>query len=99
MTRTPLVRNANGPAGVTTHRSLPGGPTRPRHRPGFVRGAGAHVPTSYAKSADAGPSPAPVMRASCLAAERYWDQARWAIGAYAWRFDGLERAPRAGGTA
>src|SRR4051794_16346832 len=35
----------------------------------------------------------------CLAAERYWDQARWAIGAYAWRFDGLERAPRAGGTA
>ena len=36
---------------------------------------------------------------SCLAAERYWDQARWAIGAYARRFDGLERAPRAGGTA
>src|SRR4051794_18278294 len=36
---------------------------------------------------------------SCLAAERYWDQARWAIGAYAWRFDGLERVPRTGGTA
>ena len=35
----------------------------------------------------------------CLAAERYWDQARWAIGAYAWRFDGLERVPRTGGTA
>src|SRR4051812_2098930 len=35
-------------------------------------------------------------RPSCLAAERYWDQARWATGAYAWRFDGLERAPRAG---
>ena len=34
-----------------------------------------------------------------LAAERYWDQARWAIAACAWRFDGLERAPRAGGTA
>src|SRR3954467_10993115 len=36
---------------------------------------------------------------SCLAAERYWDQARWAITAYAWRFDGLERAPRTGGAA
>jgi hypothetical protein len=35
--------------------------------------------------------------ANCLAAERYWDQARWAIEAYAWRFDGLERAPRTGG--
>jgi hypothetical protein len=35
----------------------------------------------------------------CLAVERYWDQARWAIMAYAWRFDGLGRAPRAGGTA
>jgi len=29
---------------------------------------------------------------SCLVAERYWDQARWAIEAYAWRFDGLGRA-------
>jgi hypothetical protein len=38
-------------------------------------------------------------RASCLVAERYWDQARWAIEAYAWRFDGLERMPAAGGTA
>src|SRR3954471_19290825 len=36
---------------------------------------------------------------SCLAAEHYWDQVRWAIGAYAWRFDGLARAPEAGGTA
>ena len=35
----------------------------------------------------------------CLAAERCWDQARWAIETYAWRFDGLERAPEAGGTA
>src|SRR4051794_39821667 len=35
----------------------------------------------------------------CLAAERYRDQARRAIGAYAWRFDGLGQAPRAGGTA
>src|SRR4051812_4417257 len=34
--------------------------------------------------------------AQCLAAERCWDQARWAIAAYAWRFDGLERAPRTG---
>ncbi len=38
-------------------------------------------------------------RARCLAAERCWDQARWAIMAYAWRFDGLGRARRAGGTA
>jgi acyl-coenzyme A synthetase/AMP-(fatty) acid ligase len=30
----------------------------------------------------------------CLAAERCWDQARWAVETYAWRFDGLERAPR-----
>src|SRR4051794_3911049 len=36
---------------------------------------------------------------SCLVAEHCWDQARWAIEAYAWRFDGLERAPRTGGTA
>ena len=36
---------------------------------------------------------------SCLAVGRYWDQARWAIEAYAWRFDGLGRAPEAGGTA
>src|SRR3954467_15358457 len=34
---------------------------------------------------------------SCLVAERYWDQARWAIEAYAWCFEGLERAPRTGG--
>jgi hypothetical protein len=31
----------------------------------------------------------------CLAAERCWDQARWAVEEYAWRFDGLERAPQA----
>ena len=36
-------------------------------------------------------------RRLCLVAERYWDQARWAIEAYAWRFDGLGQAPRAGG--
>jgi hypothetical protein len=35
----------------------------------------------------------------CLVAERYWDQARWAIEAYAWRFDGLERAAVTGGAA
>jgi hypothetical protein len=38
-------------------------------------------------------------RPSCLAAERYWDQARWAVEEYAWRFDGLDRARRAGGSA
>ena len=27
---------------------------------------------------------------NCLAAERYWDQARWATVMYAWRFDGLD---------
>jgi SRSO17 transposase len=32
--------------------------------------------------------------ASCPAAERYRDQARWAIGAYAWRFDGVRRKRR-----
>ena len=37
--------------------------------------------------------------ANCLVAEHCWDQARWAIEAYAWRFDGLERVPRTGGTA
>ena len=42
---------------------------------------------------------APTRRLSCLAAERCWDQARWAVVTYAWRFDGLERAPEAGGTA
>src|SRR3954468_15749537 len=36
---------------------------------------------------------------NCLVAERCWDQARWAIEAYAWRFDGLEHAPRTGGAA
>ena len=36
---------------------------------------------------------------NCMAAERCWDQARWAVEAYAWRFDGLERASQAGGTA
>src|SRR4051794_17127028 len=36
---------------------------------------------------------------SCLAAERYWDQARWAVATYAWRFDGLERTRPAGGVA
>jgi hypothetical protein len=34
-----------------------------------------------------------------MVAERYWDQARWAIEAYAWRFEGLERAPETEGTA
>jgi hypothetical protein len=29
---------------------------------------------------------------NCLDAERCWDQARWAIEAYAWRFDGLPSA-------
>src|SRR3954452_21677403 len=38
-------------------------------------------------------------RPTCLVAERYWDEARWAIEAYAWRFEGLERAPLVGGTA
>src|SRR3954452_12314230 len=28
---------------------------------------------------------------SCLAAERCWDQVRWAIEAYAWRFDGCAK--------
>jgi Transposase DDE domain group 1 len=35
----------------------------------------------------------------CLAAGRCWDQARWAVETYAWRFDGLERAPRTLGAA
>ena len=35
----------------------------------------------------------------CLVAERHWDQARWAIEAYAWRFEDLERALGTGGTA
>ncbi|HEX6014254.1 MAG TPA: hypothetical protein VFY87_21145, partial [Geminicoccaceae bacterium] len=35
----------------------------------------------------------------CLAAEHCWDQARWAVEAYAWRFDGLGRAPGARGAA
>ena len=35
----------------------------------------------------------------CLAAGRCWDQARWAVEAYAWRFDGLGRAPWARGAA
>jgi hypothetical protein len=31
----------------------------------------------------------------CLVAERCWDQVRWAIEEYTWRFDGLRRrAPR-----
>ncbi len=34
---------------------------------------------------------------SCLVARRYWDQVRWAIEAYAWRFDGLDQALVAGG--
>jgi hypothetical protein len=38
-------------------------------------------------------------RPSCLVAERCWDQARWAVDEYAWRFDGLERACEAGGAA
>src|SRR5205085_9474329 len=32
---------------------------------------------------------------SCLVAERCWDQVRWAIEAYAWRFDGCAKPPRA----
>lgn len=28
---------------------------------------------------------------SCLVAERCWDAARWAIKAYAWRFEGVRR--------
>jgi transposase len=36
---------------------------------------------------------------ACLAAERYWDQARWAVETYAWRFEGLERTRPAGGVA
>jgi 2',3'-cyclic-nucleotide 2'-phosphodiesterase (5'-nucleotidase family) len=31
--------------------------------------------------------------------ERCWDQARWAIEAYAWRFDGLDRTRRGRGAA
>ena len=34
---------------------------------------------------------------NCLVAERCWDQARWAVEAYAWRFDGFDRLSRAGG--
>ena len=37
--------------------------------------------------------------AECLAAERCWDRARWAIEMYAWRFDGLERTRPARGAA
>ncbi len=29
---------------------------------------------------------------SCLSAERCWDQVRWSIEAYAWRFEGSRRA-------
>src|SRR4051795_322639 len=29
-----------------------------------------------------------LLKDHCLAAERCWDQVRWAIEAYAWRFDG-----------
>ena len=37
----------------------------------------------------------PWSRPSCLVAERCWDQVRWAIEEYTWRFDGLRRrAPR-----
>jgi hypothetical protein len=32
---------------------------------------------------------------SCLVAERCWDQVRWAIENYTWRFDGSRRPPRA----
>ncbi|MGF9760248.1 hypothetical protein AAII07_34180 [Microvirga sp. 0TCS3.31] len=31
----------------------------------------------------------------CLVAERCWDQVRWAIENYTWRFDGSRRPPRA----
>jgi hypothetical protein len=41
----------------------------------------------------------PSIAANCLVAVRCWDQVRWAIGAYAWRFDGLGRASEAGGAA
>jgi hypothetical protein len=36
---------------------------------------------------------------TCLVAERFWDQVRWAIEAYAQRFHGLARASQAGGAA
>ena len=32
--------------------------------------------------------------ASCLVAEHCWDQVRWAIEAYAWRFERLARPAR-----
>lgn len=32
-----------------------------------------------------------LFRSNCLVAERRWDAARWAIKAYAWRFDGVRR--------
>src|SRR3954449_4151986 len=69
---------------------------------GRCRGRRAGVPFGSARRDHGQPRPpraSPDPRPSCLAAGRCWDQARWAIGAYAWRFDGLARAPEAGGTA
>src|SRR3954447_2638657 len=66
-----------------------GGRTRPSPRPSSPPSAGSRKgPPRRCRPSR--------RRVSCLAAERCWDQARWAITAYAWRFDGLERAPRTG---
>jgi hypothetical protein len=62
-----------------------------------ARGAVAAAAGSAARSLERHASW--MLRPSCLAAERCWDQARWAVETYAWRFDGLDRARRAGGTA
>ena len=71
----------------------PQGPSQPRpdRQPGR--------PKLRPKPPDAKIRPLFPQPASCLVAERYWDQARWAIEAYAWRFEGLERALETGGTA
>ena len=68
-----------------------GCPTRSSHESLPCRSTAAGDCQGAAPNTSCGPT--------CLAAERYRDQARWAVETYAWRFDGLERAPRAGGAA
>jgi hypothetical protein len=80
----PGTRGGASRGGVTAAR-----PRRSRSRPRFQRRA-APLPV---------PDPGSRRGPSCLAAERCWDLGRWAVEEYAWRFDGLERASRAGGAA
>ncbi|MPR23884.1 hypothetical protein FS320_01270 [Microvirga tunisiensis] len=54
---------------------------------GAISSGRANATGANAPDADARPG----CSTSCLVAERCWDQVRYAIEEYTWRFDGLRR--------